>query len=298
MGHKPRKRAANRTPLDKHRRDGSRLDPPFAVMPGMTPSSWLDDVLPDMLWAALIVDGLEREHALAVFRKLAAVVHDAAVSFPDGLITHSALAEAGPATVKAAVDDLCGDRAVASVLSPLRLLPELPAYDGWASACEPLTDDPAGWTSLASAVATSFNHQSQAATDCRWIVVVAKLVSGNMTIHPDQARQYLEYPNVGDMRVVRPSIRATEMAFRSMSNPPKWPEAFWQFCLKSTECGPFYNYAPRHPDIQVGITAAQSQDSQLRFESRSGRPWSTREWTQSAMPCSAFAPIPRLSLRR
>jgi len=243
----------------------------------MTPSSWLDDFLPEVLWAALIVDRLDRDDALAAFRALAHAVDESAIALPDGQITHSALADDSVETVEAVSTLLCKDSAVGDALCPLRLLPDLPGYDAWSVAVGPLDSEMEGWARLASAVTSCFDHQSQSATDCRWIMVLARLVSGKLHLGvPDRDREILDYPHRGDMRAVRPFIRAAEMALRNMDGPTEWPEVFWHSCLDSTECGPFYGYLPSSTGLEVGMTAAQLERLQSQIQAAF---WVTMEHT-------------------
>ncbi len=51
------------TKLAKHKRNKKTLSPPFAEM-NFTKSSWIDDRLPDLLWAILIVVSMPREESL------------------------------------------------------------------------------------------------------------------------------------------------------------------------------------------------------------------------------------------
>src|ERR1700677_4519160 len=64
---KPRKPGFQSTPLKQHTREGSLLIPPFAKM-GASTVSWMNDRLPEMVWAALIIAGLGRTDAIAFFR--------------------------------------------------------------------------------------------------------------------------------------------------------------------------------------------------------------------------------------
>lgn len=76
MGKKKRlrkQRAENarmRTALGDHNQVGKNLIPPFLNMPGgkMQPSSWMNDRLPEMLWACLIRSAFPQDKALAYFR--------------------------------------------------------------------------------------------------------------------------------------------------------------------------------------------------------------------------------------
>jgi hypothetical protein len=60
----------NRTPIGGHERQGNNLLPPFlsGKFP-MSPSSWMNDRLPEMIWAALIRVTLGQELGLGIFRR-------------------------------------------------------------------------------------------------------------------------------------------------------------------------------------------------------------------------------------
>jgi hypothetical protein len=65
-----KKRNRNRTPLSGHQQQGKRLAPPFVqfrLNKGLV--SWMNDRLPEMIWAALLSAGLGRDAALSEFRQ-------------------------------------------------------------------------------------------------------------------------------------------------------------------------------------------------------------------------------------
>src|SRR5882672_11107640 len=59
----------SRTTLKEHKQDGKNFSPPFANM-GISNSSWKDERLPNMLWAALLIGNLPRNDALNIFRRV------------------------------------------------------------------------------------------------------------------------------------------------------------------------------------------------------------------------------------
>lgn len=99
------------------------------------------------------------------------------------------------------------------------------------------------WPLLAQAVADCFDHQSEKATDCRWLKLMYKLAMGKFHLPIDageMALEIVEYPTRGDMRKVRPFIRATEMALRGgpagFEAPGAWNNEFWEDCWQNTAC--------------------------------------------------------------
>ena len=109
MSHKKakRERKADRryTRLEKHTREGRTLVPPIMTYPQMVLRSWVNDRLPEMLWAALLVTS-DREVALRVFRKLAAHVASIARDKRGILesVTHSSIAAASPQIQEEVID--------------------------------------------------------------------------------------------------------------------------------------------------------------------------------------------------
>jgi len=82
------------------------------------------------------------------------------------------------------------------------------------------------------------DHQSESSTDIRWFKVALPIVAGRMHFGKDlaeRAREILEFPNRGDLRSVRPSIRAAEMPMRRQP-VPAWIREFWEELGRGTAC--------------------------------------------------------------
>src|SRR5713101_9125959 len=90
------KRSSDRaySTLEQHTKQGGTLVPPMMTVPNVTPVSWQNERLPEVLWAAIVVSHLPRELALALFRKVAAYGRNLRSDGPPkpGDITHSGLA--------------------------------------------------------------------------------------------------------------------------------------------------------------------------------------------------------------
>ena len=54
MQENPKQEENRSTDISKHKRDGKTLLPPFRQLQ-MSPSSWKDDRMPEMLWAVLLI---------------------------------------------------------------------------------------------------------------------------------------------------------------------------------------------------------------------------------------------------
>jgi hypothetical protein len=67
------KSGKNRTPISGHQLVRGKLLPPFAKLEQtgrMQFSSWMNERLPEMLWAALIITYFDRDYALGLFRRI------------------------------------------------------------------------------------------------------------------------------------------------------------------------------------------------------------------------------------
>lgn len=230
-------RANQFSQLKDHKQKGKVLSPPLAHL-GMTPTSWMNERVPEMLWAALLLEGLGRERALTTFRQVAEWFFRNAPpenAQPIGPM-HSEIG-AIPAEQRASLlSVIVSSGEHASVLSPLLLFPDMPASSDW-TAVLGRTVRADGIRLLMDAVGKILWHQSQEATDCRWVRVVALLAQRKLVMPPDMAEQIAHYPNVGDQRGVRPMIRAAEINFSVIAAANEsWAELFWARCLSNTDC--------------------------------------------------------------
>ena len=88
-----------------------------------------------------------------------------------------------------------------------------------------------------TAVGMNLWHQSQEATDCRWVRLMGHLLSGKFHVPQEMAESWLGYPDVGDQRSVCPSIRSAEIADNPLEpRDTTWPKAFWEEAWNNTPC--------------------------------------------------------------
>jgi hypothetical protein len=232
---KKKRRDEGRTPLSAHKRHGKRLNPPFVHF-GLNKNlvSWTNDRLPDMVWAALLIAELGRDVALHEFREFLRFVfnHPQKESLFNGTLTgFSEL----PVTLKEEVIGfLCCCESSRRALAPLLLFDSLPAREVWEVKLMGRQPDP---DALFEAVRLTLFHQSQEATDCRWVRLMCAIL-GRRVIFPSEELLLLNgYPTKGDQMHVRPSIRAAEGAMDGgESKNAAWPRAFWNECWSKTPC--------------------------------------------------------------
>ncbi len=240
--------------LSQHALEGKTLLPPFRKLDKVTLTSWQDDHLPSMIWASLLTETLPRRDYLDCFRKL---IPFCAAWFADGglfdrqtpapanvdqinfssILDFDSLAQLPDEQFSQFFDILVAHPLGRDAIRPLLRLSSPPGIQRWHTliAGNPADSD---WELLAGAVARCLDHQSESSTDIRWLKVAVPIVAGKMRFgsgFEDHVREILEFPNRGDLRSVRPSIRAAEVVIRR-NPPPAWIRSFWDECVRCTPC--------------------------------------------------------------
>jgi hypothetical protein len=225
--------------IDAHKRQKKVLVPPLMAIPGITLQSWVNDRLPEMLWSALLISRLGRERALESFRNVAALVPKLPIKKRTVQPTLSGLATVEEEILRDLLSAICSDTDSKVALRPMLLMDDLPAREQWAGSIgqTPQVED---WESLKVSVLAVLDHQSQEATDCRWLRVLFQVLSGKLHLRTlEDVREILEYPRLGLQQKVRPTIRSIEGMLDLPSKPASmWPQSFWRQCLRDTACDP------------------------------------------------------------
>lgn len=246
----------NESKISDHKQYKNELTPPLLQIGNMNLSSWIDERLPEMLWAVLVVGNVDRENALKFFRHIAAYVdkdHDCyditmtgISKFPDSK-RKEFIARA-----------ISWSDEIKTVLRPLSLFPGIPAGSDWREFLgQPNVEE--DWQKLAAGVSKTFWHQSEEATDCRWIKLLCWILAGRITSSysmEDTVRGIIEYPNYGDLRHISSSIRAQEIALRGTNKETssEWALNFWQYCFDKTGCIPEEEVNEKIKDRQTKLS--------------------------------------------
>lgn len=120
------------TPLDELKRKGKVLQGPAKSF-NLQFSSWVEDAMPELLWATLVVTHLPREDALACFRRILNKVGLHKAVLPNRRLEHSRLAELDQASFDLFFAEECALPEVAHALAPLLVLEDLPDKALWKS---------------------------------------------------------------------------------------------------------------------------------------------------------------------
>jgi len=211
--------------------------------------------MPEMLWAVLMTESLERQQYLDCFRRVANLCKGWFVRVDaDGdelartldkppdinhvvVVDQTKLAEITDDQFQSFIAILLGYPLGYSALRPILRIECLPGKERWKRALDMDSADD-DWTRLAQAIAGVLDHQSEKSTDIRWFKLILTIISGHMQLHvsmSDRAEELRLFPDNGDMRRVRPFIRSREMMLRR--NPPSvWVNQFWNELLSKTRC--------------------------------------------------------------
>jgi hypothetical protein len=190
-----------------------------------------------MIWAALLISAFGREAAIKELRDFLRFVwkNPERESLHDCTLTGFANLE--DSIRSAVVAFLCRSDLARHALTPLLLFEALPARLTWQEKLQVETPDLSAPMALADAVRLVLFHQSQEATDCRWVRVMCGVFGGRMIVPAEELKLFNGYPHLGDQNHVRPSIRSMEGAM-SMGQEQNltWPKAFWSECWENTPC--------------------------------------------------------------
>ena len=246
--------------LASHDKKGKILNPPFLKLPNLKPVSWADDRLPEWLWAGLLIERMGRLSAIELLKHAVQYWIAKSDSLRPSDLTFTALSKIGSSERCEFLSFLCKNEDAKHALEPLLLLvSDLPGGQEWAQAIagSPSQDM---WSALGRTVINMLDHQSQTATDCRWLRLLYYTAKNQMQHEKNMAAALIFYPNVGDMRAVRPYIRATEMPL-DFGQPIgyEWSKKFWRVCMDRTQCAPL-DISNHDNEIDAKISSEQIQE--------------------------------------
>jgi len=250
--------------------------------------------MPEMLWAVLLSGVLERRHYLNVLRNVGIQCRrwflreddesaeelspdpDVGINFSI-VVDQTKLAEVSDEEFHDFIKIPLAHPLGFAALRPILLIDDLPGFARWKREIneEPTKHD---CNTLAHAIANVLDHQSEAATDIRWFKVIVGIISGRVrftTSFAERVEEFRLFPDKGDMRLVRPSIRSMEMTLRR-SNPAEWIELFWAQALRDTACidpseGQVYTFTETGIDPDTLYAARDSVIEKFRQNIRAER---------------------------
>lgn len=249
--HRKSKKNSSRSGVDRHRRAGKTLVPPaiHAMGEKLQFTSWMNDRLPEMLWAALIFASMDRRQAFGEFGRIFNFVAEHERKSVLKCLTLSNFADLDVELRKEVIEVITANPTTARALATLLMFEGLPAKSEWEAR---LPSYDASLPLLMTAVGETLFHQSPGATDCRWVLVMGVAAAGQMSISlslSDYVERMTTYPDLEPGAPEGASVRATEGGLAGfMLSKSEWPEIFWREAWDKTPC---FQLATPIPDVQL-----------------------------------------------
>ena len=261
--HRKQNKSSSRTPVNKHRRTGKTLIPPAISAMGekLQFTSWMNDRLPEMLWAALIFASTERRQAFREFGRIFDFVAHHERKTELKFLTLSNFGDLDVELRKELIEVITANPTTSRALSTLLMFDGLPAKSEW-EACLP--SDNESLPLLMTAVGETLFQQSPGATDCRWVFVTGVAATGQMSVDPslrDYVERMTKYPELEPGAPEGASVRATEGGLAGFMLPKlEWPEIFWREAWEKSPC---FKLATPSPNEQVQPSTTQQAINDL-----------------------------------
>ena len=197
----------------------------------------MNDRLPEMLWASLILASTDRRDAFQEFNRVLQFVasHDRKKDLSN--LTLTGLSNLEGDLRREVLTFITANPRTAQALASLTLFDALPNKEEWEARV------PAGrkdWPLVLRAVGNTLWHQSDHSTDCRWVRVMGEAAAGRISLAngmEDLAKRLTDYPNLEPGCPEGASVRATEINFGSVIDKDRtWSRAFWTEAWEKSPC--------------------------------------------------------------
>ena len=261
--HRKPKKSSSRSSVAQHKRTGKKLVPPVmhAIGDKLEFASWMNDRLPEMLWASLILASTQREEAFNEFSRVLNFVaeHERREDLENLTLTNIACLDHGLRSEL--MEFITANPRTSLALSTLLMFESLPARDAWE---DHITDPQPSLELLMEAVGDTLFHQAPAATDCRWVWVTGMAASGRVHVNrelSDYVAAMTNYPNLepGDPEGAR--VRASEGGLSKLAyKRSDWPANFWQEAWTKTPC---FQLTDPMPGEQVQPSTTRQEISEV-----------------------------------
>ena len=235
-----KRKEKNRSSIADHKLQGKKLVPPAVAAferLNVEHASWINDRLPEMLWASLILASFRRQDAFAEFNRILEFVstHARKADMRDLTLTGISRLETEPR--EEFISAITVNPKTARAMASLTMFDSLPGREEWESK---VSISEQSVDLLMSAVGGTLWHQSTAATDCRWLRVMGMAAAGYLKIHPKRT-EFVEimgsYPDLEPGCPEGATVRATELAFvADLPSDRSWPKEFWAEAWKKYSC--------------------------------------------------------------
>ena len=158
--------------MEDHPYRNGKLESPFSILGDKRSLvSWRDYGVNEVLWAALIRTSFSQKEALDFFRKIIVYARENDPNFKETFISHSALSVLSNEQFDELMHPILVNSQTKHILSTLLYIESLPDFSHWERNLETPTPD-SHVEYLTKAVSICMEHQSQEATDLRWLKIM------------------------------------------------------------------------------------------------------------------------------
>lgn len=219
--------------------------------------SWTYGRLPEYLWIGLILNEYGRSDGLDKLYIIITRLHELA---PNMIIPRMSDILALDSNIQVDVYKCITENTYKEALSPLTLIFTLSKTPSFSQSfyCPNLSIEKRQ-DKLIETMQKIMGHQTNEATDIRFVVLYFQLLSGKLHLSKEQLDIILKYPTLPhsaeEMRMVRPFIRSLEMmALQTEKANSSYIKNFWRCISEMTECAPFsIQFPTEESDINLYI---------------------------------------------
>lgn len=206
-------------------------------------NSWFHNRLPEYLWLALILDHYGRAQGLVKCRDALQALLKAA---PDISLPKLSEILALPSDAQKQFYSDLEFILEPDILSPLTVVLTHSHYPEFAHSFSSKTDIKTRLQKLNDVLGINSNHQSNEATDIRFMVVFFLVLAQRMHLLRQQAEKLSVYPTISHdhprMQMIRAFVRATEIALPDEASDAKkkYLFIFWDGVSRMSDCELYY----------------------------------------------------------
>ena len=226
-------------------------------------NSWFHGRLPEYIWLALILRYYGRVEGLLKCRFVLQILRKAVPNFYSPKLSRILALEC--ITQQRIYTDFNKYVDVAS-LSALTVIFTHSQYPTFATAFLTSLSPEERIEKINDVIAETSDHQSELATDIRFLVLYFHLLSGKFHMQKETLELLLEYPTLSHkdekMRMIRPMVRAMEIATPDEIDPinEQYLFTFWDGVSRMSDCNLFYiDMGSDSPDTKEYMKYAKAQ---------------------------------------
>lgn len=245
--------------LSEHTFKKGRFITPLNSLPMMKEledeKSWTYGRMPEYIWIGLILKYFGREEGLKKLYYIISKIHNVA---PDLYTVRLSQILKLDTNIQEEIYEYIISLGVKDAISPLTIFlttSQAPVFAKYFYSYKQGIEDRC--KAIVETMSEIMNHQSNEATDIRFVAVYFNLLSGKMHLLKEQVNLLISYPaskHIDEiMRMARPTVRSLEMMILTFENTDsEYLKGFWRCVSEMTECDIF---VINFPEENRSITA-------------------------------------------